>query len=523
MARGVIFMKLSDLVTQRASKMFLGTFISRLLGLLRDALLAAFFSRTVTDIFVVAFKLPNFFRRLLGEGALGASFIPIYVEKMSQGKHEVFKGGVFTFLLSLVLTMTFLGIIFMDDLLNLILSGGSFDLVEGKFDQTVFLSRLMFFYFSLVTFFAYFMSILNVHKSFFWPAVAPAFFNFTFILFIFLSYFSSHTASPHVLAFGVLCGGVFQLIVVTLDLISKKAFPRFIFKWKNSGVMEFLTQLFPVIITLGVMQLISFVNIYFASFLPEGSHSYLYWADRLLELPLSLLAVSLGAALLPSLSSLFVSKKHKEFLELSQSHLKFLIFLVLPASVGLFLLAEPFVELLYKRGEFSDTDLEKTAQIVKFYSLILISASFFRVIISHFYAIKKVWWPFLISAVGLILHILLASYFISLGYGLKGLVFSMCLVSFFNLLLSLILYIKEFGFHVLKPVFKLGLLCLIPLFIMGCFIFYFYSFFKIYASYFLLKLILILFIVFLSCVIYIGIHYLFKTPESFKFLSFFKK
>ncbi|MCB0362484.1 MAG: hypothetical protein KDD35_07170, partial [Bdellovibrionales bacterium] len=181
-------------VIRSAASMSLGTILSRILGLVRDIVLAAYFSKTVTDAFVVAFRLPNMFRRLLGEGSLSVSFLPIYIERktpkanvspeaaLSEAKD--LSNGIFTLLVLVTGVLSLAGIIWMDELMNLLVGGHGFKSVEGKLSITVWMARIMFAYMFLVTLYAFYMAIANSWQKFFIFFFCPDLFNLVFIFFV---------------------------------------------------------------------------------------------------------------------------------------------------------------------------------------------------------------------------------------------------------------------------------------------------------------------------------------------------
>lgn len=408
--------------------MSLGTLSSRILGLARDIVLAAFFSRTVTDAFVVAFRLPNMFRRLLGEGSLAVSFIPVFVGQLNDGREDGeararrLSDAIFTLLLSATSALSVAGFVFMQPLLSYLVGGQGYMAIPGKFEQTVFLAKIMFAYLFLVTAYAFFMALMNSLKKFFLPALAPAAFNFVLILFALIP--SAWAEVPGTfLAWGVIAGGVAQVLIVAWPLWRQGYLPTLRIDFKAEGVKTVLQNMVPGLIGLGVLQLMSLINIQFASRLGEGSHSYIYWADRIMELPQSLIAVSLGAALLPTLSEVWSQSRHDEARQITQRHMRLIMFLSIPSAVGMWSLAQPIVEVLFMRGQFSVEDAELTATVVKIYAFLLVATSFHRVIVTSFYAIKNTWLPAVASVVALVAHVIIASMWVD-KYGLAGLVAS---------------------------------------------------------------------------------------------------
>jgi putative peptidoglycan lipid II flippase len=454
-------------VARSAVLMSLGTFLSRILGLLRDVVLAAYFSRTVTDAFVVAFGFPNKFRRLLGEGSLSASFIPVYIETKEKSPEQAkqLKNGIFTLLTLVSSLICVLGIVFMEPILKLLVGGKGFMAVEGKFSTTIILAQIMFSYLFFITTYAYGMAILNAHKQFFVAAFAPALFNLTFILVALFPLKEFHIPGE-ILAWAVIVGGIVQAIVVIVPLYRQDLLPKLTWKWKSKNVLFVLKNMIPGILGMGVLQFLTLVNTYYASRLQEGTHSYIYWADRILELPQSLIAVSLGAALLPTLSQLHSTNKKEDMIKTGQHHLLTLLFLTLPSAVGMYLLAQPIVEVLYLRGQFTIKDAESTAIVVRFYAILLIALNIIRVLSPNFYAIKNTWIPALSSVAGVLIHVIIGHFLVN-QFGLFGLISSMTLSGYLNLIFILFFYIYYIGKLDLKYILK-GILSFVPpLVVMG--------------------------------------------------------
>lgn len=426
-----------------ALSMALGTFSSRVLGLVRDMAFAALFSRTITDAWTAAFRLPNLFRRLLGEGSLSVSFIPVFVEAHLDSSKESGKNskneqlghaserarnlvnGFYTLLLLVLTVLTTAGILGAEGVLKLILDP-AYVSDPARFEVTVRMAKIMFGFIFLMSQYAFFMGILNALGHYAWAAMAPVFFNIAMIV----STLMPQDWFPYAgdgLAWGVLAGGFLQMIVLIPQLQKKGYLPRLSRDLFNKDVLHVLRNMAPGLLGTGLLQIATIVNLRFASQLGEGPISYIYWADRLLELPLSLVAVSLGTALLPTLAKMWSQGSPEKMLGTSNYYLRLNLFVALPAAVGLMTLAEPIVEVLFKRGRFLDADVAATAMVVRIYGVILISASSVRVLVPVFYAIKNTWWPTVVSATALVAHIIAAPWMMD-KWGLKGLVAS----SFFS-------------------------------------------------------------------------------------------
>lgn len=402
-----------------------GTLTSRILGLLRDMALAALFERSVTDAWTAAFRLPNLFRRLFGEGSLSVSFIPVFMQARAEDSSGIraqnLLNALYTVFLIFLGSLTVLGILYMEQVLGLILSADYAKNPE-KWLLTVRMARIMFGFVYFVCSYAYFMGVLNALGSFGLPAVAPALLNISMLVFTFLppSWF------PQIgdgLAWGVLVGGILQALLLWLALRGRGYLPRVQRQIWNEDVRRVLKNMLPGLLGMGLLQFTTLVNLHFASSMGEGAISYIYWADRLLEMPLSLVSVSLGAALLPTLSELALRNERNKFREVVQEHFLFSLFLAWPATLGLFFLAEPIIEVLFKRGHFTVLDAKNTAIVLQVYAVSLLFVSGVRILSPAFYAVKNTWLPALTSAGALLLHLSWAAWWIRRA-GLQGLVLS---------------------------------------------------------------------------------------------------
>ena len=436
--------------------MAFGTLTSRVLGLFRDMAFAALFSRTVTDAWTTAFRLPNLFRRLLGEGSLSVSFIPVFVEARVQNPDQAeglpsarvqnLINSFYTLLLLVLSTLTVAGIVWADPILKLLLDE-NYGAIPGKFELTVRMAQIMFTFIFLMSSYAYFMGILNALGKYALAAMAPALFNIAMIIstFIPLSWLKSPGDG---LAWGVVVGGLFQTLILVPSLIRHNYLPKADLNikraWQNPDVRRVLKNMVPGLLGMGLLQITTIINLKFASSLGEGAISYIYWADRLLELPLSLVSVSLGTALLPTLSKMWSLQEKDKMSQTANYYLRLNLFISIPAAIGLYVLALPIIEVLFLRGRFSMEDALQTSKVVQVYSLILISTSCVRVFVPSFYAIKNTWFPAAVSVVSLISHLFFAPLLMK-QWGLVGLSSSTFLSSFINLVLLMAGYFYFIG------------------------------------------------------------------------------
>jgi putative peptidoglycan lipid II flippase len=437
-------------VEKAAFSMAGGTLTSRILGLFRDMAMAALFDRATTDAWTAAFRLPNLFRRLFGEGSLSVSFIPVFLQAQGEDptgdRAKNLLNALYTLFLLLVGGLTVLGILYMEPLLKIFLSA-DYVTQSTKWILTVRMARIMFGFVYFISFYAYFMGILNALGSFGLPALAPALLNASMLIFTFMpkTWFSQ---SGDGLAWGVLVGGAGQAAFLWAVLQRRGYLPRIKLRpiW-NQDVRHVVMNMAPGVFGLGLLQFLTLVNLYFSSSLNEGAISYIYWADRLLELPLTLVSVSLGTAILPTLTELALFRDENKFKSTIEEYFILNLFISIPAAMGLYILAEPIIEILFKRGHFSVSDVEQTAMVLKVYALSLPFIASVRVLSPAFYALKNTWIPALISLVSLLCHIAFASRWIHY-LGLRGLVISSLTVmalQFFLLSMALIFFKKGFA------------------------------------------------------------------------------
>lgn len=429
----------------------LGTLSSRFLGLARDILLLSFFDKTALDAWYAAFRLPNSFRRLFGEGALSATFLPVYVETKEHRPGEVgaLLAGVLGLLLLVLSGLTVLALWQMDSLIGYWLSGKGFSEVPGKLELTTGLARIMFPFLLLMSFYAFMMALLNAHKKFFVTSVAPVALNLSLIAVCLIAYFVGRV-SPVWLSWAVLIGGLFQCLIVLVPLW-RLHLP---FEWSfqalvSQPVRKVLRALGPTLAGSGVLQIMALVNTAFASSLYDGAVTQVYYADRLLELPLSLLSVSMGTALLPSLSEHMAHHRLGAFKRDLLKALRALYFVAIPAGVGLWMIGEPLSRLLFQRGAFLGGDIVIIVGLIQVYAFTLIAASTTRILAQCFYSVKDTTTPAIGAVLALAIHWFLAPKLMGM-LQLQGLVLSTLLVTLGNGLFLATQFYRRFGAFDLK-------------------------------------------------------------------------
>lgn len=370
------------------------TFLSRILGFVRDTLIARVFGAGIyTDAFFIAFKIPNLLRRLFAEGAFSQAFVPIlaeYKERRGHDETHVLINHVATLLGLAVFVVTVIGILAAPWVVYL--SAPGFHASPDKFQLTVDLLRIIFPYIQFISLVSLAGGVLNTYSRFSIPAFTPVLLNVSFIVAAlgFADYFDPPVM---VLAWAVFFGGVLQLALQVPALLRIGLVPRFSLNLHDEGVWRILKLMGPAVFGVSIAQLSLLINTIFASFLETGSVSWLYYADRLMEFPTGMLGVALGTILLPSLSKTYADGAEGEYSKLLDWGLRLTFLLALPAAVALAVLAVPLVATLFKYGQFGAHDLWMTREALMAYSLGLLGLILVKVLAPGFYARQNIKTP----------------------------------------------------------------------------------------------------------------------------------
>lgn len=365
------------------------TLISRILGFARDMVVArAFGAVGVTDAFFVAFRIPNLLRRLLGEGALSTAFIPVFAEYRAKASSREFARmlrAISGAMVAVLAAVTLAGILLAPWIVKVTAPG--FWSEPAKALLTVGLTRLMFPYLFFVGLAALATGVLNFLRHFLTPALSPVVFNLSLIaatLWLAPSLPEPITA----LAWGVLLGGVGQLCLQLPALVRRGISLRLAVEPDHPAIGRISRLLAPTIFGLAVTQLNVFVNTLIASFLREGSISYLYYADRVMEFPFGIFSIAIATAVLPTMADQAVRQQVAELKATLAFALRLVVFISIPASLGLLILADPIVRVLFERGQFGPASTAATAWALGFYALGLTTFSAVKVVAPAFYALR---------------------------------------------------------------------------------------------------------------------------------------
>ena len=379
------------------------TMLSRVLGFVRDTIIARTFGAGVaSDAFVVAFKLPNLLRRIFAEGAFSQAFVPILAEYKTQQGDEAARTflAYVTGLLTLVLALvTFIGILAAPWIVWA--SAPGFADEAERFELTTDLLRVTFPYILLISLSSLAGAVLNTWNRFSVPAFVPTLLNISMIVF---ALFLTPYFDPPIMALGwaVLVGGLAQLLfqLPHLRKIGMLVLPRL--NLRDTGVWRVVKQMGPAIFGVSVSQISLIINTVFASFLVAGSVSWMYYADRLMELPAGVLGVALGTILLPALSKTHAGASREDYSRLLDWGLRLCLVLALPSAVALAIISEPLIASLFQYGKFTAADTLMTQRALIAYSLGLVGIILVKILAPAFYAQQNIKTPVRIGLVTLL-------------------------------------------------------------------------------------------------------------------------
>jgi putative peptidoglycan lipid II flippase len=363
------------------------TMLSRVLGLVRDVvLLNVFGAGKDFDTFVVAFRIPNFFRRLFAEGAFSQAFIPVLTEYKTTRTHaevQILISRVFGCLATFMTTLTFIAMIVAPAVLYIYAPGFHDD--PEKFALATDMFRLTIPYLLFMSLTAFASSILNSYGSFSTPAFSPVLLNITMIAGAW--WLTPYMAEPIMaLGWAVVVAGILQLVIQIPELWRKNLLIPPKVDFKHEGVDRIMKLMLPALFGVSVTQINLLLNTIWASFMQDGSVSWLYSAERMTELPLGLIGVAIGTVILPSLSARHAEQDQIKFRGMIDWAAKVIMLVGIPASIALFMLSTPIIQALFQRGQFTLEDTQMTALALQCMSAGVISFMLIKVFAPGFYA-----------------------------------------------------------------------------------------------------------------------------------------
>ena len=426
------------------------TLISRILGYVRDVLIAIFLGTSLfADAFFVAFRLPNTFRRLFAEGTFNAAFIPSYAGELAQNKEQAdhFARNVFNLLFIILLFLVLVAEIFMPQLIYLIAPGFYKD--PEKLSLAVDLSRITFPFLFFVCLASFFAAILNSYNKFAVAAAAPIVLNVILIGSLFFSQWLS-ISNVLTLSYAVSFAGFLQLLIL-LFFVRKNFKPILSIKIKiDDKIKFFFRKLLPSIFSSGVTQINILVGTIIASF-QAGAVSYLYYADRVYQINLAVAGIAVGTVMLPELSKYIKNDNYKEVLNLQNRALELCLFLSIPAAAALVLASEEIITSLFGYGSFDIESVNNTATALTFFAFGVPAFSILKIYSNFFFARNDTKLPFYLSVVSVILNILISvSLFGRFGFVIIPIATS--ITSWINVFLYLY-FVKKRNLHIFDSKF----------------------------------------------------------------------
>lgn len=363
------------------------TMLSRVLGLVRDVvLLNVFGAGKDFDTFVVAFRIPNFFRRLFAEGAFSQAFIPVLTEYKTSRTHaevQILISRVFGCLMTVMTGLTFVAMVAAPAVMYIYAPGFHSD--PAKFALATDMFRLTIPYLLFMSLTAFASSILNSYGSFTTPAFAPVLLNLAMIAGAL--WLTPYMAEPIMaLGWAVIIAGALQLAIQIPELWRKKLLIPPKVDFKHEGVDRIMKLMLPALFGVSVTQINLLLNTIWASFMQDGSVSWLYSAERMTELPLGLIGVAIGTVILPSLSARHAEQNMDKFRGMMDWAARVIILVGVPASIALFMLSTPIIQALFERGQFTFQDTQMTALALQCMSAGVISFMLIKVFAPGFYA-----------------------------------------------------------------------------------------------------------------------------------------
>lgn len=391
----------------------IGTMLSRVLGLVRDVVLANLLGAAPNaDAFFVAFKIPNFLRRLFAEGAFSQAFVPVLTETREQGSHEAVRhlvdrvagvlGGSLFVLTALAMVMA--------PWVALIFAPG-FSRDVAKLALTADLIVWTFPYLLLISLTGFCGAILNTYGRFAVPAYTPVLLNLSLITAAVV--WAPTMPEPALgLAMGVTLAGVVQLLFQLPSLRALKLTPRPVWDTKDEGVRKILMLMVPALFGVSVSQINLLFDTVLASLLPDGSVAWLYYSDRLTELPLGVFAIAIATVILPTLSALNTRAEPEEFSQTLAWAMRNVLLIAVPATVALWLLAEPILATLFQYGAFTDRDVEMAAASLRAYTVGLGGFMLIKVLAPGYYARQDMKTPVKIGIIAMVSNMVLNVLFV---------------------------------------------------------------------------------------------------------------
>jgi putative peptidoglycan lipid II flippase len=496
------------------------TILSRVLGYLRDQRLTLLLGTTLAaDSFVLAYRIPNLFRRLVGEGSMTASFIPVFTGYMAEKSREEvwdFANRLFWTLALVLAIVTVFGMVFSPAVVHTFTSshGDTF-----RWDEAVYLNRIIFPYLFFIGLAALAMAILNCFRIFGLPAASPILLNLSIILFSVAAVWK-HFKDPAIsLAIGVLVGGALQFLIQVPSLVRQGMRFNFGISFHHPGIRAVGRLMLPGFFGIGIAQINFFVDTFFATAarMPRGSLTSLYVADRVMELVLGGYAIAVATAILPMMSHQASAGEFEAMKRTFAFALRIVSFITVPAALGLMILREPIIRVLFQHGQFVAESTRLTARALLYYSVGLPAFAAVKLIVPAFYSTKDTKTPVIVAALALALNLGLNVLFLLVFFRKfqnGGPALATSLAGYFNFLALFAIFRLRYGrlgtVEILRSFAKISLCSAL----MGaaCWVGLRYTQPAMNAS-FLLALVVFAGLLVGATALYLGLAWLFRCPE----------
>jgi putative peptidoglycan lipid II flippase len=394
-------------ILKSASIISLVTIVSRVLGYVRDQRITLLLGTLpAADAYVLAYRIPNLFRRLVAEGSMTASFIPVFTTYMSEkSKEEVwdFANKLFWTLALVVAGITVLGMVFSPAVVHLFAGNN----VAGL--QAVELNRIVFPYLFFISLAALAMGILNCFHLFGLPAATPVVLNLATILFTFAVVRSHFKDSATAIVVGILVGGVLQFLMQVPLLVQKGMKFSFGISFSHPGIRNVARLMIPRLFGIGIGQINLFIDTRFAtaSLMPAGSLAALYVADRVMELVLGGYAIAVATAILPMMSHQAAAKDYESLKKTLAFSVRIVAFITIPAALGLMILREPIIRVLFQHGQFVAESTRLTARALLYYAIGLPALATVKLVVPAFYSTSDTKTPVIVASISLVINVVL--------------------------------------------------------------------------------------------------------------------
>jgi putative peptidoglycan lipid II flippase len=504
-------------ILKSASIISLVTIVSRVLGYVRDQRITLLLGTTLSaDAYVLAYRIPNLFRRLVAEGSMTASFIPVFSGYMQEKtKEEVwdFANRLFWTLALVAAVITILGMVFSPAVVQL------FSGANVARDQAVDLNRIIFPYLFFIALAALAMGILNCFHIFGLPAATPVMLNIATILFsvgIVWHHFKDAATS---LAVGVLIGGVLQFLIQVPTLVQKGMKFSFGISFSHPAIRDVARLMLPRLFGIGIGQINLLVDTKFATAarMPAGSLAALYVADRVMELVLGGYAIAVATAILPMMSHQAAAKDYESLKKTLSFSVRIVAFITIPAALGLMILREPIIRVLFQHGQFIAASTRLTARALLYYAIGLPALATVKLVVPAFYSTRDTKTPVIVASISLVINIVLNILFLQVFFNKVqngGPALATALATFFDFFALLIIFRLRYGsmgtMDILRSFAKVSLCAAI----MGvaCWVGNHYTAFTVHSR-FLVQLLVFAGLIIGATVLYLALAWIFRCHE----------